>query len=51
MFRRLFAIVVVCLAVPVGALAQSSLGVIILHGKQGTPTGNQGLSVIAVIQP
>ncbi len=47
MFRRLFVIVALCLAVPAGALAQDKLGVIILHGKQGTPTGNQGLSVIA----
>jgi pimeloyl-ACP methyl ester carboxylesterase len=47
MLRRLFAILLVCLAIPAGALAQDKLGVIILHGKQGTPTGNQGLGVIA----
>ena len=41
------AAMVACLAVPAGALAQSPLGIIVLHGKQGTPTGNQGLSVIA----
>jgi pimeloyl-ACP methyl ester carboxylesterase len=46
-FRRLFALVSLCLAIPLEALAQSPLGVIVLHGKQGTPTGNQGLSVIA----
>jgi pimeloyl-ACP methyl ester carboxylesterase len=47
MLRRLIAIVVACLGVQAGALAQSPLGVIVLHGKQGTPTGNQGLNVIA----
>jgi pimeloyl-ACP methyl ester carboxylesterase len=47
MIRRVFAIVLACLALSAGALAQDKLGVIILHGKQGTPTGNQGLSVIA----
>jgi pimeloyl-ACP methyl ester carboxylesterase len=47
MFRRLFAIVVACLALHGVAFAQDKLGVIILHGKQSTPTQNQGLSVIA----
>jgi pimeloyl-ACP methyl ester carboxylesterase len=47
MLRRYFAIWLACLALPSGALAQDKLGVIILHGKQGTPTGNQGLGVIA----
>ena len=47
MIRRVFAIMLACLALSAGALAQDKLGVIILHGKQGTPTGNQGLSVIA----
>ncbi|HYD04621.1 MAG TPA: alpha/beta fold hydrolase [Reyranella sp.] len=39
--------IVGCLVVPAGASAQAPLGVIVLHGKQGTPTGNQGLNVIA----
>src|SRR6476660_9571395 len=47
MLRRLIAILIACVAVPASGLAQDKLGVIILHGKQGTPTGNQGLSVIA----
>ena len=51
MFRRLVAIVVACVGVQLGfqagAQAQNALGVILLHGKQGTPTGNQGLNVIA----
>ena len=47
MIRRVFAMVLACLAFSAGAPAQDKLGVIILHGKQGTPTGNQGLSVIA----
>lgn len=47
MIRRAFVALLACLAFSAGALAQDRLGVIILHGKQGTPTGNQGLSVIA----
>jgi len=47
MIRRVFVILLACLAFSAGALAQDKLGIIILHGKQGTPTGNQGLSVIA----
>jgi pimeloyl-ACP methyl ester carboxylesterase len=47
MLRRLVAIVIAWLAVSAGALAQDKLGVIVLHGKQGTPTGTQGLNVIA----
>ena len=35
------------LAFATGARAQERLGVIILHGKQGTSTGKQGLNVIA----
>lgn len=46
-FATLVACVMACLALSASALAQDKLGVIILHGKQGTPTGNQGLSVIA----
>src|SRR5690349_14649179 len=47
MVRRLIAIVIAWFAFQTAALAQDRLGVIVLHGKQGTPTGNQGLSVIA----
>jgi pimeloyl-ACP methyl ester carboxylesterase len=47
MIRRVFATLLACLAFSAGALAQDKRGVIILHGKQGMPTGNQGLSVIA----
>ena len=50
MIRRVFAILaacVACIAFSAEAPAQDKLGVIVLHGKQGTPTGNQGLSVIA----
>lgn len=47
MFRRLIVVAIACLGFQAGALAQSPLGVIVLHGKQGTPTGTQGLSVIA----
>lgn len=47
MIRRVFATLLACLAFSAGALAQDKLGVIVLHGKQGMPTGNQGLSVIA----
>jgi pimeloyl-ACP methyl ester carboxylesterase len=47
MIRRIFAIVLACLAFSAGALAQDKLGVIVLHGKQGRPGQNQGLSVIA----
>jgi len=47
MIRRVFAALLACLAFSAGALAQDKLGVIILHGKQGTPTGNQGLGMIA----
>ena len=44
---RWLAIAIACLAIQASALAQNALGIIVLHGKQGTPTGNQGLSVIA----
>jgi pimeloyl-ACP methyl ester carboxylesterase len=47
MLRRLIAIVIAWFAFQTAALAQDRLGIIVLHGKQGTPTGNQGLSVIA----
>jgi pimeloyl-ACP methyl ester carboxylesterase len=47
MIRRLFAVMLACVALSAGAFAQDKLGVILLHGKQGTPTGNQGMSVIA----
>jgi pimeloyl-ACP methyl ester carboxylesterase len=47
MIRRIFAVLLACLALSAGALAQDRLGVIILHGKQGYPGQNQGLSVIA----
>jgi|HubBroStandDraft_5_1064220.scaffolds.fasta_scaffold52671_2 pimeloyl-ACP methyl ester carboxylesterase len=47
MIRRVFAIMLACLAFSAGALAQDKLGVIVLHGKQGRPGQNQGLSVIA----
>jgi pimeloyl-ACP methyl ester carboxylesterase len=47
MIRRVFATLLAWLAFSAGAQAQDKLGVIILHGKQGTPTGNQGLSAIA----
>jgi pimeloyl-ACP methyl ester carboxylesterase len=47
MIRRVFAIMLACLALSAGALAQDKLGVIILHGKQGYPGQNKGLSVIA----
>src|ERR1700722_1305330 len=47
MIQRIFAIVLACLALSAGALAQDKLGVIVLHGKQGRPGQNQGLSMIA----
>ncbi|MBV8393476.1 MAG: alpha/beta hydrolase [Alphaproteobacteria bacterium] len=47
MIRRAFAVTLACLALSGTALAQDKLGILILHGKQGSPTHNQGLSVIA----
>jgi pimeloyl-ACP methyl ester carboxylesterase len=41
------AFVVVCLVVPVSAGAQAPLGIIMVHGKQGTAIGNQGMAIIA----
>jgi pimeloyl-ACP methyl ester carboxylesterase len=45
--RHWLAVIVACFALPAGAWAQGSLGVIVLHGKQGFPGQNQGLSIIA----
>jgi pimeloyl-ACP methyl ester carboxylesterase len=46
MFCRLFVIAVACLALHAQALAQTSLGVIMLHGKQGYGLSNPGLAAI-----